>query len=510
MAPTPCTQLAKGAVVAAFFSLTATLPAQVWTGATDSSWNNALNWNPGLPTGAANVTIDFSAHMPVLSSGSVNLSGQLLSVGSQVIGNPAATLTIQSGAQLTTGEADIGANLNVNGNIPGAVTVTGAGSKWTNSEILMGYGNVDQDSNGGSLSILNGGSVVTSLNATIGATGYATATVDGAGSSWKAGSVTVGDQNNYSAASTLTVSNGGYVCTTGGAGISTNYGGNGVVTITGAGTKFDNFGDFGVGGAGSGTLIISAGAKLNMTDSGGNGTVGSALYSSSVPSTATITGAGSAWNPYALQVGGTYSSGSITVSNGGTLTTTVSHLNHGSDSVAGAAEGAAVSIFGQGSTWVNSGADWNLTIGDTGRGSLTLGSGGQLIASGLTLGSGSELHFQLGGTSALTDYGSINFATGATLATLGGLLDVTLVNSFNPNPGATFHLFNFNGVPVSGAFSTIALPTLTGGETWDTSGLYTNGTIVVDAAPVPEPASAAAICGASALGLLWIRRRRSV
>ena len=140
MAPTPCPQLAKGAVAAAALLLPAILPAQTtWTGMTSTDWNTATNWSPAtLPGSSADVFIDLQSNLPVLSSGSINLGSRQIWVGNQSVSDVSApaTLTIQSGAQLTSGAGNIGSNFN-NGDSPGAVTVTGAGSKWTNTSVLM-------------------------------------------------------------------------------------------------------------------------------------------------------------------------------------------------------------------------------------------------------------------------------------------------------------------------------------------------------------------------------------
>ena len=54
----------------------------------------------------------------------------------------------------------------------------------------------------------------------------------------------------------------------------------------------------------------------------------------------------------------------------------------------------------------------------------------------------------------------------------------------------------------SGEFGTLSLPALGGGLSWDTSGLYAGGTIVV----APEPASAAILLA----GVAWAFLRRRV
>jgi hypothetical protein len=76
---------------------------------------------------------------------------------------------------------------------------------------------------------------------------------------------------------------------------------------------------------------------------------------------------------------------------------------------------------------------------------------------------------------------------------------VTLINGFVPQDGDEFDIMDFAGL--SGEFSTLSLPALGGGLSWDTSDLYTSGTILV----APEPASAAMLLAGVVCTLL--RRR---
>jgi PEP-CTERM motif len=89
---------------------------------------------------------------------------------------------------------------------------------------------------------------------------------------------------------------------------------------------------------------------------------------------------------------------------------------------------------------------------------------------------------------------------------LAGKLDVVLIN-----PGFTLargeHFDLLNAPAIEGQFSSISLPALPTGLSWDSSQLYSSGVISV----VPEPATATlmAIAGAVvALASLVARRRR--
>lgn len=94
-------------------------------------------------------------------------------------------------------------------------------------------------------------------------------------------------------------------------------------------------------------------------------------------------------------------------------------------------------------------------------------------------------------------------------ATFDGTLTVSSVFNENWNvytganvlPGDTFQLFSYGGL-VSGTFSTLNLPTLPEYLYWDTSHLYTDGTIIV--AAIPEPTMMASLV----LPVAFAARRR--
>jgi len=246
-----------------------------------------------------------------------------------------------------------------------------------------------------------------------------------------------------SVASTLTLLNGGqYVLP----GNITNV--SGTVNASGTGTSFASGGINVTGGS----VSISGGASMTQTGIEFGSTIGSG-------GTVSISGTGSTGSVYALEV---QSQGSLQVANDATLT-----VKNGNflNPVLTIDSGANVSVL----------------------------SGGTVDAYQLSM-TGGTLTMGLSGDTSGLD-GQIDVTNAADFA---GTLDVALQNGFIPAVGDQFDLFTFGSE--SGEFSNMNLPTLPNG-TWDTSDLYTTGTISV----VPEPASIGVlVAGAS---MLMVRRR---
>ena len=91
----------------------------------------------------------------------------------------------------------------------------------------------------------------------------------------------------------------------------------------------------------------------------------------------------------------------------------------------------------------------------------------------VTFSPSATLHLELGGTNAGSQYDQLNVANDATL---GGALDVVLIDRFVPAAGEVFHLINAG--TTLGSFAAISLPTLPGGLEWQNN-LNTDGTIAV-------------------------------
>ena len=137
------------------------------------------------------------------------------------------------------------------------------------------------------------------------------------------------------------------------------------VSVSGAGTVWNNTGTMRVGLGGNGSLDILDGGVVNND---GDATVSSILGSGS--GLVTVNGPGSQWNvSQEIGVGGTDESGndSLQIENGGLVTSQSGRIGNFDDGVGN------VTVNGSGSRWENSSF---LHVGDLGSGILTIESGG--------------------------------------------------------------------------------------------------------------------------------------
>jgi hypothetical protein len=116
----------------------------------------------------------------------------------------------------------------------------------------------------------------------------------------------------------------------------------------------------------------------------------------------------------------------------------------------------------------------------------------------LAFGPQATLTMELGGLTPGSQYDQLNIS--GDLAA-DGTLAVKLLGGFTPLAGEEFEILNFDSL--DGAFDSISLPALGAGLSWDTSTLYTSGTIGV----VPEPATMA-LLGLGVAGLVARRRNK--
>ena len=191
------------------------------------------------------------------SSGTLNIgagggvSTQDLIVGQGGVG----MLAVQNGGTLT----DFGGFV---GNLPGAqgtVTVSAAGSTWTNTDTVQ-IGALGT----GTLAIQDGGTVNTAGGGSIGLSATGTVTVTDPGSTWNltpGGGLNIGSFGT----GTLTIANGGMVInnTAVAADIGDGAGSQGTVTVTGAGSTWSNRLGVNIGNSGTGTLTIADGGTVS-------------------------------------------------------------------------------------------------------------------------------------------------------------------------------------------------------------------------------------------------------
>jgi T5SS/PEP-CTERM-associated repeat protein len=220
------------------------------------------------------------------------------------------TLLIENGGQvLGNSQGNSFSHVGRSGN--GTVTITGNGSRWTAQRFTL----AESSDGTGEIRIENGGELLLNIGigiGTIGGSGYGKATVTGQGSKWtnsrsgpweESGTLIIGDGGTGE----LTIANGGQVSNSFGE-IAANFSrSTGTVTVTGNGSTWANSHDLYVGRnrflTGSnynGTLLVEAGGKVTSA----NGFIG---LNANAIGTVAVTGNGSSWT----------NSGQISIGDGG-------------------------------------------------------------------------------------------------------------------------------------------------------------------------------------------------
>ncbi|MGX9961704.1 autotransporter outer membrane beta-barrel domain-containing protein [Roseomonas sp. F4] len=286
---------------------------QSWTGAVGADWFTAGNWISAVPGGADAVTIGGAGPAdPVIQGGAASAFRVIVTEG--------GTLDLSGGGTVAVGETTtIG-----NADGAGSVTISGAGSSWTNTNLIqLGLGGT------GSLSVRDGARLTT-YEGTLRLGAGGSLTITGPGTTVDIGTRTSTLPSDWGSAAgwlepnegTLLISNGASVIAD-----ATYIGGSGVswanATVTGQGTTLQNALNLYVGGNGNGVvgfgrLTIADGAVVTAytgavgTDTGSFGEM-------------VITGAGSRYESL-RRTGfngnfrvGFNGDGQVTVQNGGAL-----------------------------------------------------------------------------------------------------------------------------------------------------------------------------------------------
>jgi len=295
------------------------------------------------------------------------------------------SVLVDEGSVLTSRDASLG----VDPGVTGTATVSGAGSRWTNSGFSSGNLTVG-DSGNGILTIEEGGIVTNNiayLGRDSGSTG--TATVTGAGSKWiNSNWLYVGNSGD----GTLTIEGGGEVSSPVGA-VGHDPGSIGTATVTGVESRWTNSGSLWIGNSGNGTLTIEAGGQVSST-SGSLGTDAGSI------GTAMVTGVGSRWDSGSVFIG-YHGNGTLIVKAGGQV---VSPHASGYLGYLSGSTGTAT-VTGTGSSWTTG----LITVGGWGSGTLTVSDGGEVVTAELL--------------ASLSDL----YGNGTITATHGAVLDADLV-----------------------------------------------------------------------------------
>lgn len=271
----------------------------------------------------------------------------------------------------------------------------------------------------------------------------------------------------------------------------------------------------------AGTLQLGTGGTAGMVGTGdiaiSSGAVLSTSRSDSFTIANNLTGAGSlavnnaAGGVTILNSTGNIYSGGTSINTGTLMVTNTAGSATGSGSInvetvatlAGSgrlvlASGNSVSVCGTLSVGETSAAAADLEVTTSGTGTLLM-DGGSVLLFDLTGGAGSGVLNGVSAADHLVVGGTLTINSGSTLRVqnLNGLSGWAV--------GDSWQIFDWTSLAGSsvGTFTTVDLPTLSGGFSWDISGLYTAGVISI----APEPGRTGLIAGA--LGALALRRRRT-
>ena len=423
-----------------------------------------------LNQGAVSLGPNFTAGNGVENDTSMALNaGQTLTVNGAGLDN-VGTFILSGGVISGSGPAlnDIGGTMQARGTINPAFTnngqfsVTGA----------LNFANATAASNNG---VFEGSGTVAGdfVNTASGTVNVAAGNVLAFSSAWSnSGLVTLQGAG--------AVLNGGAITNSGtiqGAGTI------GASVINSAGVIWAAGGELDLAGAGNtnpagGQIQIDPAAKLRYlqglgTNDGFINLTGGTFDNNNQPLTNAATGIINGYGT--LRTGGLITTGALNVG-GGDLNVLGNFTNNGTVSIqSGRTTYFYGNVNGAGS-YTGPGTAYYLAGFSPGNSPASVSFGGNL-----TLASSATLDIELGGITSGTQYDQVHVAS---QLTLGGALDVTLINGFTPALSEKFDILDWG--MLSGRFSSVLLPALASPLAWNTSQLYTTGVIsVIDSNYLP-------------------------
>ena len=387
-----------------FSPLVARATSYSWDGSSGTQFTNSNNWTPAGIPGAADTTtfrlgavpvypvwlfqglfdpIDVTVDRMIVGTNTASFAGGVLTVDSTnttetgrglIIGQTASDVAVvNSGLQgLSTVYATLGSAAGSSGTLnvsAGSFNVTGLTPTYDLIVGLFGSGAIN----------VSGGHQVNVSDATVlglysGSSG--TATVSGAGTTWdnSGGIVYVGGAGSGA----IDVTGGGQL-TAERVTIANETGSSGDVNVTGPSSTLTSSGpQIAVGYRGTGSLDITAGGSV--TGKAGYVGYGTSLDgpSSTGVGTALVDGADSNWtNANQLFVGSFYTTGTLTISNGGRVTSFGGAIGHDTGAAVSDRSVGTVNVTGSTSLWNNSSTLY-VGNGPQSDGTLNITSGGRV------------------------------------------------------------------------------------------------------------------------------------
>jgi len=295
-----------------------------WTGATNSDWFDSGNWSSGVPSFGDDAFINNGTP------------------------NPSPTI---SAADAATNTTSIGSS----SGLSGSIAVQGANATWNGVELIVG------DVGTGNLTISDGAEVTMNWSTTFGQSegSIGRGTVQDAVLSAVQG-LTVGEAGT----GYLTISQGGYVSSIVGT-IGGSLGGVGSVLVTGSNSTWVVATQLDVGTAGTGTLIVEDGGYVGASSVIFGLTGGS-------KGDATISGAGTLFEPVLTLEVGALGEGTLTIQSGATVNAGETYIGKGEGST------GTVRVTGASLTYAIDPDFSTLYVGDEGNGTLAITNGGQV------------------------------------------------------------------------------------------------------------------------------------